>query len=121
MNYPSETPYLSNIRIEIAVALEDIDAESPGIVKFKIPVLQSGTDITTSYIDNRTLMNRTLAISKMSNVTMDDFIELRVPKEYTVYYGKPIIPKGTRFLVAFIGGNINDMRIIGRYDYIEED
>ena len=27
-----------------------------------------------------------------------------------------IIPKGTRFIVAYIGANVNDIKIIGRYD-----
>ena len=27
-----------------------------------------------------------------------------------------VIPAGTRFIVAYIGANVNDIKIIGRYD-----
>ena len=44
-----------------------------------------------------------------------------MPKEYTVYYGRRIIPKGTRFIVAFIGGNLNDIKIVARYDSADDE
>jgi len=88
-----------NLRIEIAVLQEKIKAFIPGIGKFKIPVLVP----ENSSIDGH-----------------DPIIELYVPYEYTFAWGDEWIPEGTRFLVGSIGANLNDMRIIGRYDHNED-
>ena len=88
-----------NLRIEIAVLQEPIKAFIPGFAKFKIPALMSDQ-------------------SRLNTQTSDDvYIELYVPYEYTFCWGSDIVAEGTRFLVASVGGNLNDMRVIGKYDY----
>ena len=88
-----------NLRIEIAVLQEPIKAFIPGFAKFKIPALMSDQ-------------------SRLNTQTSDDvYIELYVPYEYTFCWGSDVVAEGTRFLVASVGGNLNDMRVIGKYDY----
>ena len=50
------------------------------------------------------------------NEVKKEYKKLKVPKEYTYFYEGDVMPAGTKFIVAFIGGNINDIKIIGRYD-----
>ena len=47
---------------------------------------------------------------------MENTIEIKIPLEYTYFYDGYVIPAGTRFIVAYIGANVNDIKIIGRYD-----
>ena len=110
-----------NLRIEIAICQEDIDANNPGIHKFIIPVLCTDDTCGSFYTPSTNIFNKNIVNSGVSITNIDNFIDLRVPKEYTMFYGKDIIPKGTRFIIAFIGGNINDIRIIGRYDNLEDE
>ena len=88
-----------NLRIEYAILQEKIQAFIPTYGKFKIPAVME----EKSKIDGNS-----------------DYIELYVPYEYTFAWGDEYIPEGTRFLVASIGANLNDMRIVGRYDRNEE-
>ena len=53
---------------------------------------------------------------KPNEIEFKNVIKLKVPKEYTYFYEGDVMPAGTKFIVAFIGGNINDIKIIGRYD-----
>ena len=105
----------NNLRLEIAILQEDIDALNPGIHEFKIPVISTGETIGTVYTRTKTA-NKKKSTRSVSKTQFDNTISLRVPKEYTVYYGARIVPKGTRFIVAFIGGDVNNMRIVARYD-----
>jgi hypothetical protein len=54
--------------------------------------------------------------SWLSTYTMrsEKTIDLCIPKYLMLDFPKKYIPKGTRFLVAFVGGNLNDPQIIGR-------
>ena len=88
-----------NFRIEIAILQEPIKAFIPGFAKFKIPPLMT---------DKNNVNNQT---------SEDTYIELYVPYEYTFCWGADVVAEGTRFLVASVGANLNDLRIIGRYDY----
>ena len=108
------------LRIEIAVLEEDIDSQNPKKHKFTIPVLLSGESVGVTVTPIKNSSNKSKPRSKITKIAHNNTIELTVPKEYTVFYGADIIPKGTRFLVAFVGGNFNDIRIIGRYDNLEE-
>lgn len=110
---------IDNLRLEIAILQEDIPSQSPSVHKFKIPVISTGEKIGSFNINQNTF-NKKILKSSINKTTFDSTIELRVPKEYTVFYGADVIPKGTRFIVAFIGGNINDIKIIGRYDSLED-
>lgn len=51
-----------------------------------------------------------------------NYIELTIPK-YIIYNFRKLIPKGTEFIVASVGGSTdpNDMRIIGLWTIVEEE
>lgn len=96
------------LRIEIAILQEDVPSANPGRAKFKIPTI-----ITENFSN---MMNMRTNIMAGSTINIEDTITLNIPTEYTYFYGSDIVPAGTRFLVSFVGGNVNDIRIIGRYD-----
>ena len=110
----------SYFRTEIAILQEDINSQSPGIHKFKIPILSTEDTVGTVYTPMNNRANKNILKSTVAKTVFDNTINLRVPKEHTVFYGADIIPKGTRFIVTFVGGNVNDIKIIGRYDNIED-
>lgn len=114
------SPNIDQLRTELAVLQEDITDTSnpPTRAKFKIPVLITDNTTGTMYTSNSNITNR--SNNRVSSVTLDDTIELPLPKEHVVYYGKKKMPAGTRFIITFVSANINDIRIIGRYDNIDD-
>lgn len=102
------------LRLEIAILQEDVLSSNPGIAKFKIPALL--TEDTTMHIQtgNRNIVNKSNNLSS-SSLNMESTIDLKIPTEYTYFYDEEIVPKGTKFIVAFIGANANDIKIVGRY------
>lgn len=106
---------INNLRIEIAILQEDVQSSNPGSAKFKIPVIMTNDVIGHINTSNNNILNKVNGNLSASSINMEDTITLKIPTEYTYFYGSSIVPAGTKFLVAFIGGNINDMQIIGRY------
>lgn len=107
------------LKLEIAISQEDIKTDNPGIVSFLIPVLMTESYKGVKHVNNYNVSNKNkVGTPSVSNVTIDNTIQLEVPKEYTDNCGVNILPKGTKFIVAFIEGDINEIRIIGRYDSI---
>ena len=106
------------LRTEIAILQEDVDAKNPSIHKFSIPALITNNNVNKLYTPTPNIVNKNILKSNTAVTTFDSTIDLRLPKEYTAYSDSDIIPKGTKFIVCFVGGNINDIRIIGRYDYV---
>ena len=84
---------------------------------FKIPAIMTGEKVGTVYTPTKNSANKKIYKGTTTKTTFDDEITLKVPLEYTAFFGKRIVPKGTKFIVAFIGGDINNIRIVGRYDY----
>lgn len=87
-----------NLRQEIAVLQEDIQAFIPAYGKFKIPSIQDNSSGLSSGGEDA------------------DILEYYVPYFLTFAWGHEMVPKGTRFIVSFIGANISDGRITGIYD-----
>ena len=104
-----------NLRLEIAILQEDIKSQDPGSAKFKVPTIMTGDDVGYNCASSKNSANKDIYRCK-STVTYDDTITLKVPLEHTAFFGKRIVPKGTKFIVAFIGGDINNIRIVGRYN-----
>lgn len=107
---------IDGLRIEIAILLEDIPKKEIE-AKFKIPVLM--TEDTISHITSsgsKNVINKRNANISGYSINIQDAISLKVPLEYIYFYNGDIIPAGTKFLVAFVGGNMNDIKIIARYD-----
>ena len=107
---------LANFRQEIAVLQEDINKYAPpSAAKFTIPAMmgsyikEQSTPNSSSNIQNKT---NNLGITK---TTVSNYVTLAVPKEYVISYPYKYVPKGTRFIVGFIGGDITNAKIIGRF------
>ena len=108
---------LTNFRQEIAVLQETINKyDPPKDAKFVIPALMGKLGSTEKTIPNSSsnIKNKTnnLGISK---TTTSNYITLSVPKEYVINYPTKYVPKGTMFIVGFIGGDITSAKIVGRY------
>lgn len=120
MDYPNNYTTSDTLRLEIAICQQDIDIYEPGKVIFTIPAIISNDNIGITYTGNYNIANKkNTSTPSIGVTTLDNTVKLTVPKEYTRWYGADIIPKGTKFIVAFIGGNMNDIKIIGRYDSID--
>lgn len=105
------------LRVEIAILQEDISATNPKTASFTIPTLMTEQYKGKKYVNNYNVINKNrTGTPSISTITISNTVNLYVPKEYTKWYGSIIVPKGTKFIVAFVGGDINSMRIIGRYD-----
>lgn len=108
-----------------AVLYETIDKyEEQGIKHpFFIPVLvpletEEGKTIN---INKSNIYNKDLQWLSTYTMTSERTIDLYLPKYLMMDYPKKYIPKGTKFLVVFVGGNLNNCKIIGRcYDEYEE-
>ncbi len=112
---------MDNLRIEIAVLQEQIDAyDPPAKGKFTIPVLMTTNEQATVSTGVSHIVNKRNGNIKSSTINIDNTIDINLPIEYCCTYGADIIPSGTRFLVSFISGNINDIRIVGRYDSVTD-
>ena len=105
---------IDNLRLEIAILQEEVQSKNPGYANFIIPAIISGVNISNIGINNLNIINRNNNLSGVE-LNMNTNIKLKVPIEYTYFYEDEIVPVGTKFIVAFIGGNINDAHIIGRY------
>lgn len=94
---------------EIAICMEDSDT---GVGKFFIPILTPflNKDFIYDDIDYFSSKKNIITNSKLSiqNCTMSNYIELDIPDK------KPI-KKGQEVIIVFIGGDINNIRIIGGY------
>lgn len=121
MEYPSNYTPSNTLRLEIAFSQQVIDAHNPGYVDFIIPTLVPDVLNTRAYTPNYNISNKNAVSTRSIGTTsINNLIRLKVPREYTEWYGADTIPIGTRFIVAFIGGNINDIKIIGRYDSYDD-
>ena len=109
---------VDNMRIEIAVLQEEVNAYTPSKGKFRIPALMTEDVVANIKTSNSNIINRRNGNIGSSGVNINNYIELQIPFEYSFSYGASNrkIPKGTKFLVAFIGANVNDAKIIGRYN-----
>lgn len=112
---------LDNMRIEIAILQEDIPAFIPRVAKFRIPVLMTEDTVTNVTTSNANISNKRNGNIGSSQISIDNTVDLYVPYECVAFYGEKSIPKNTKFLIAFIGANINDARVIGRYDKSTEN
>lgn len=109
--------------IEVAILMEVVNKYEPGMAKFYLQSLTPGKSKTTatsvtSNANTTNLANTNPNIGS-TNVTSGSTITLNVPTEYTIDYPVKYVPQGTRFLVAFLGGDLTKPVIIGR-DYDDQ-
>lgn len=106
----------SGLRIEIAILQEELDAFVPKTAKFRIPCLMTENIVSNYSTSGANIVNRRNGNLGASTVSVNNTVELYVPYEFTFAYGDRTIPKDTKFIIAFIGANINDAKVIGRYN-----
>lgn len=99
-------------RIEKAFLQEKVNKYFPGTAPFYIPA------ITPSSIDNTVIVSKGGSMNKnatsgTSKIQTSKCITLQIPKDIVRDYKEKMIPVGTCFLVAFIGGNNTVPKIIG--------
>lgn len=108
---------LNNLRIEIATLIEAVPLVNPVQGKFQISVImtQNSTAITTA--STRNIQNKSAGAQKTATVQNTNYMLINIPMCFRVFFNNlSAIPVGTRFLVSFVGANVNDARIIGLYD-----
>ena len=120
MSYGSSNPAYNkdvSVHLELAILQKDVKASKPGKAPFLIPAIMTDNYKGTKYVNNYNTINKDkTGTPSVSTILIDNEIKLDIPKEYARWYGSKTIPKGTRFIVAFIGGDVNTIRIIGRYE-----
>nr|DAY75589.1 MAG TPA: hypothetical protein [Caudoviricetes sp.] len=104
--------------IHEAVLYETVDKyeeqgiKHPFFIKALVPLeTESGQTIN---IDKSNIYNKDLSWLSTYSMTSERTIDLYLPKYLMLDFPNKYIQKGTKFLVAFIGGNINNCQIIGR-------
>ena len=102
------------LRLEIATLLKDVPLKSKIVGKFKI------NTVVQKYETNRKMTKTSNIYNKnVSSATIEskDSIDIPIPVHMRIFFnnGKSI-PKGTRFIVGFVGADINNARIIALYD-----
>ena len=104
--------------IHEAILYEDVDkSESPQVkhpfyIKVLVP-LESEIGRTVT-VQRNNIMNSDLTMLSTQSMDSEITIDLYIPKHLLLDFDADIIPKGSKFLVCFIGGNINACQIIGR-------
>jgi hypothetical protein len=68
----------------------------------------------TIMINRSNIMNTDLSWLSTSKMVSEITLDLYIPRYVVSDYPNKYIPKGTKFLVTFVGGNINNVQIIGR-------
>lgn len=103
--------------IYVAKLLFQVNKYNPGIGYFSIPVIM---DSSSSTYTESTINNDTTGIASkdkslgISNTTTVNAVKIAIPQEITWFYPTKIVPVGTVFFVAFVGGDINKPIIVGR-------
>ena len=96
---------------EIAICIEDTDSN---IGKFVIPILTPSINTFEPYIERNNEFDTSNIINqediKVQPVNVSNYIELKLPKGYDS------AKKDDKFIVIFIGGDINKPVLIGGYD-----
>lgn len=103
--------------IYVAKLLYDVNKYRPGSGEFNIPAIMSseGSMISTTTNNNQlNLTNRDKSNVQVSKTTTKNAIFITIPPEIAWFYPKKIIPAGSVFYVAFVGGDRNKPIIVGR-------
>lgn len=108
---------------KIAISLEPFNKYEPGKKRFFIQALTPTKEKTLEFFEpvlpNGTILNKNAASLDLKVPKVGSAIEIEIPKEVARWFQVKFIPEGTRFLVAFDGGDVTRPRLVGR-DYIEE-
>ena len=116
MNYANYNFVHEAILYETISKHEEQGVKHPFYIKSLVPL---ETDVGhTINIDRSNLANLDLSWLSTYTLRSENTLDLIIPYYLIQDYPDPdIIPKGTKFLVCFVGGNINKCQIIGRCQY----
>lgn len=109
MDFYSTNDYMYN---EFAVCIEDSDTDT---AKFYIPIATPFLDSTSPYdrkdnqLTKMNILNKSDVNLNIYECTTSNYIELPLPS------GEVGCKKGDRFVISFIGGDVNTPYLIGRY------
>lgn len=108
---------------KIAVSLNTFDKYKPGKHLFYIQALTPTKDKNKKFKDSQAdlsnVKNKDKGALNAKLPKVGSAIELEIPKEVSRWFETKFIPPGTRFVVAFDGGDATRPKIVGR-DYIDE-
>ncbi len=103
--------------VEIAEASEDFFTTASS-AKFYIPTLQPFTSNTTElrpYPAQSNIVNKENNLGIAKTNTFTGHIDIPIFPELIGSWYQNRVPKGTKFMIVFVGGDIMKPRIIGRY------
>ena len=112
MNYSNYNFVHEAILYETVNKYEKQGLKHPFYIKALVP-LESEIGRTID-IQRNNIMNKDLTGLSTNVMTSEITLDLYIPKNIIMDYPDKYIPKGTKFLVCFIGGNINNCQLIGR-------
>lgn len=112
MNYDNYNFVHEAILYENVDINESSTIKHPFYIKALVP-LESEVG-RTIHINRNNIVNKDLHWLSTSTMTSEITLDLYLPKYLTSDFQDKIIPKGTKFLACFVGGNINNCQIIGR-------
>ena len=98
-NYQANGINTSYFRTEIAILQEDIDSQSPGIHKFKIPILSTEDTVGTVYTPMNNRANKNILKSTVAKTVFDNTIKTPVgeinitPNRENIIYSSDTIKK----------------------------
>lgn len=104
MNYEYST-------VEYAVLQQQVNKYFPGYAEFLLPCVPLAEELDIpSPRQNSANKND---VFKTTKVVTSKTITLQIPKDIVRDYKEKFIPAGTRFIVTFVGNDLNKPRIIG--------
>lgn len=111
-SYTNYTYIHEAILYETVNKYENPDSKHPFYIKALVP-LESEVGRTID-IPRNNIMNKDTTNLSTDTMISEITLDLYIPKYLLMDYPDKYIPKGTKFLVCFVGGNINKTQIIGR-------
>ena len=100
------------ILYEVVDKYEEGDPKHPFFIKALVPLEKEAGQ--TININKANIYNKDRNWLATYSMTSEITIDLIIPRFIKMDYPDKYIPKGTKFLVTFIGGNLNNCQIIGR-------
>jgi hypothetical protein len=111
-NYSNYNYIHEAILYETIDKYENPSSKHPFYIKALVP-LESEVGRVINISQNN-IMNKDLTNLSTQTMVSEITLDLYIPKYIIMDYPNKFIPKGTKFLVCFVGGNINKCQIIGR-------
>lgn len=89
-------------KIEEAILMEDINKYFPGEAAFRLSSIVPLAEDISAPVTRSNSANKNNTFTTNS-ITTEQNVVLQIPKCITIDYKTKIIPKGTKFLVGFVG------------------